>query len=145
MTAYVTLSGFREDVYLPHLFRTTNAGTSWQDITGSLPEAPLNDVVVDPEITNQLFVAGDPGVYSTLLPDTNWQLMGTGMPMVPVLDLTLHNPTRSLLAGTFGRSMYRIEIGPNCFTQEDWQEAMAAWGLQTTIIDLLNIQLAFCP
>ncbi len=111
--AYVTLSGFRWEEYLPHLFRTTDAGATWSDISGNLPEAPLNDVIIDPERDSTLYVAGDVGVFVTHDLGEEWSSLGAGLPNVPIMDLTFHSPTRTLVAATYGRSMYRIEVGPS--------------------------------
>ncbi len=54
MTAYVTLSGFRYDEYLPHVFKTTNAGISWLDISSNLPDAPVNDIIIDPNSVGKI-------------------------------------------------------------------------------------------
>ena len=45
LTAYVTVSGYQTGVRLPHVFKTTNLGASWTDITGNLPQAPVNVIV----------------------------------------------------------------------------------------------------
>ncbi len=109
MTAYVTLSGYRYDEYLPHIFRTNNAGASWEDISGNLPELPLNDVIID-TVNANLYVASDAGVFYTADAGINWQLLGADFPLVPVTDLTLHQPTRKLVAATYGRSMYSYNL-----------------------------------
>ncbi|MFQ5649527.1 MAG: FlgD immunoglobulin-like domain containing protein [bacterium] len=109
--AYVTLSGFRRDGFLPHIFRTENGGESWQDISSNLPEVPLNDVIVDPEMRSTLYVASDVGVFVTRNSGAEWLPLGEGLPNVPVTDLDLHAPTRTLVAATYGRSMYRIALG----------------------------------
>ncbi|MCB9089155.1 MAG: T9SS type A sorting domain-containing protein [Calditrichae bacterium] len=109
-SAYVTLSGYRWDEYLPHIFRTTDAGSSWEDISGNLPEIPLNDVIVDPADDSTLFVAGDGGVFVTRNLGAQWDYLGSDLPLVPVTDLTLHHPTRTLLAATYGRSMFKYDL-----------------------------------
>ena len=109
-TAYVTISGYQWDEYLPHIFRTTNRGESWEDISGNLPEVPLNDIIVDPENTSTLIVASDVGVFFTQDMGGTWQVLGSGLPNVPVPDLDLHNPTRKLVAATYGRSMYTFDL-----------------------------------
>jgi len=117
MIAYVTLSGYRYDDYLPHVFRTTNAGTSWQDISStlpteqaSLPDTPVNDIIIDPNIAGRLYVGTDVGVFYTDSLGVNWNYLGTELPNSPVTDLVLHNPTRTLIAATYGRSMYSIDL-----------------------------------
>ena len=104
--AYVTLSGYRYDSYQPHIFRTADAGLSWQDISGDMPEAPVNDIIIDPDFDSTLYVATDFGVYVSWNLGVNWHLLGSNLPNAPVVDLTLHAPTRKLIAATYGRSMY---------------------------------------
>jgi len=108
--AYVTLSGYRWDEYQPHIFKTTNYGESWEDVSGNLPEVPVNDIIVDPDVESVLYSATDVGVFYSTDGGALWQLLGGGIPNVPVVDLTLHNPTRTLVAATYGRSMYSMDL-----------------------------------
>ncbi len=41
---------------------------------------------------------------------TTWNYLGEYLPNSPITDLVLHNPTRKLIAATYGRSMYSIEL-----------------------------------
>ena len=109
-TAYVTFSGYREDDYLSHIFKTSDAGNNWESIAGNLPEVPLNDIIVDPRDNSTLYVASDAGVFISQNLGVNWHLLGTGLPNVPVCDLDIHNSTRILLAATYGRSMYKFDL-----------------------------------
>ncbi|MEI7980742.1 MAG: T9SS type A sorting domain-containing protein, partial [Bacteroidota bacterium] len=109
-TIYVTLSGFRWDEPLPHVFKSTNLGQNWTDITGNLPEFPVNDLVVDPEIPGRLFVATDAGLYGTTDGGQNWVWIWDGLPAVPVCALKIHLPTRTLVAGTYGLSCYKASL-----------------------------------
>ncbi|MDQ3020224.1 MAG: T9SS type A sorting domain-containing protein [Bacteroidota bacterium] len=108
---YVTLSGYKVDSTGSHIFRTTNYGANWISIKGNLPDAPINDVVIDPENTNNLFIGTDIAVMFTTNLGLNWFVLGSGIPPnVTCHDLTLHNPTRTLVVWTHGRSAYKIEI-----------------------------------
>ncbi|CAN5579640.1 exo-alpha-sialidase [soil metagenome] len=106
---YVTLSGYKVDSLGAHIYRTTNYGSSWVSIKGNLPDMPINDVIIDPDHTNTLVIGTDVGVlYTTNLGNT-WSVVGSGLPSnVPVHDLTLHNPTKTLVAWTHGRSAFRF-------------------------------------
>ncbi|MCW8960934.1 MAG: T9SS type A sorting domain-containing protein, partial [Ignavibacteriaceae bacterium] len=112
MIAYVTLSGYRYDEYLPHVFRTTDAGVNWVSISSNLPDAPVNDIIVDPDSAGRLFVATDVGVFVSDSLGNSWNYLGENLPNSPITDLVLHNPTRTLIAATFGRSMYSINLTP---------------------------------
>jgi photosystem II stability/assembly factor-like uncharacterized protein len=108
--AYATFSGHASGSYAPHIFRTTNQGTTWTDISGNLPPAPINDVVIDPLNNATLYIGADVGVFYTTNLGANWQPLGSGMPFTPVHDLTLHARTRQLRAATHGRSFYEFDL-----------------------------------
>jgi photosystem II stability/assembly factor-like uncharacterized protein len=109
-TAYVCLSGFRENEYLPHIYKTEDNGSTWIDVSQGLPESPVNDLIVDPDNTNRLIAATDVGVFYKDEETESWQALGTGMPMLPITDLSFHQETNKLLAATYGRSMYTLEF-----------------------------------
>jgi len=112
LKAYVTLSGFRWDSPLPHVFKTLDGGSNWDDISGGLPEVPVNDIVIDPQSGDYLYVGTDTGVYRSSDGGVSWEDMNDGLPVVPVTDLTLHSPTRTLSAATYGRSMFTVILPP---------------------------------
>jgi photosystem II stability/assembly factor-like uncharacterized protein len=110
-TAYVAFSGFSRFVdNLGHIFRTTDGGITWKDISGNLPNIPLNGIAVDPTLTNTYYVATDIGVFGTGNGGASWSALAAGLPRVTVLGLTLHNPSRTLRASTHGRSMWDIHV-----------------------------------
>lgn len=111
-TAYVTYSGYRNASRLPRIFRTVDFGASWSDISGDLPDVPLNCVNADPDpaMRGRLFACSDLGVYVTDDYGRQWSALGTGMPRVVVTDLDLVESTRQLFAATYGRSMYLYEL-----------------------------------
>ena len=108
--AYVTFSGYRYDSPLPHVYRTTNYGVSWDGISSNLPEVPVNVIIVDPENTATLYAGTDYGVYYTTDTGGTWQPLGTNLPFSAVDDLVLHNGTRVLRAATHGRSFFEFDL-----------------------------------
>jgi photosystem II stability/assembly factor-like uncharacterized protein len=108
--AYVSLSGFRYDEYLPHIFMTTNYGQTWTSISGNLPDMPVNKVFTHPQNSAVLFAATDIGVFHTIDQGVHWTMLGTGLPNVPITDLKYHPGTHTLIAATYGRSMYSLNI-----------------------------------
>lgn len=107
LLCYATVSGYiRDGVSLPHVFTTSDGGTSWTDITSNLPQTPVNDIIIDPSDPNTLYVATDVGVYVSNNLGGTWTLYGSGMPITCVVDLNMHRGSRKLVAATHGRSMY---------------------------------------
>ena len=110
MKIFVTLSGYRYDSYLSHVFFSSDGGSTWNDISGNLPEAPANDLIIDPELEATLYLATDFGVFVTRDLGQNWSMLGDNLPNVPVVDLDFHNPKRTLVAATYGRSMFSFDV-----------------------------------
>ena len=109
-TAYVTRSGYRSNDNTPLVFKTTNDGTNWTDISGDLPLLAVNDIEIFPGNENLIFVANDIGVYYTINGGVNWLRLGSKLPFVAVLDIDLNHDNSKLIAGTFGRSIYTLDM-----------------------------------
>lgn len=118
--AYVAFSGYKENDWTPYLYRTADYGQSWTAVHGDLPQAPINDVLIDPHYDSTLYVATDFGVFYTTDMGQSWMVMGIGLPMVPVHDLTFDEVTRQLVAGTHGRSMYKLTVECQSFLDADF-------------------------
>jgi photosystem II stability/assembly factor-like uncharacterized protein len=105
-TIYATLSGFRWDESLPHVFKSTNLGQTWIDISGNLPEFPVNDLVLDPMVEGRIIVGTDAGMYGTYDSGQTWFWIWNDIPAVPVCALKIHSVERIVVAGTYGLSTY---------------------------------------
>lgn len=108
--AYVTYNGLKWKDPQPHVFRTTDKGLTWADISNNLPDAPVNAFAIDPARPNVLFVGSDVGAYVSFNTGQSWQYLGQGLPMVSVYDFKIHPLGNYLVAGTHGRSMYKIDL-----------------------------------
>lgn len=108
--AIVTLSGYRYVDYTPHVLLTTNHGRTWTDISANLPQVPVNDIEYHHINRDILFVGTDMGVWKSMDKGISWELFSNKMPATIVNDLKIHGPTNTLFAGTFGRSIYSIDI-----------------------------------
>ncbi|MGB0838606.1 MAG: T9SS type A sorting domain-containing protein, partial [Chitinophagales bacterium] len=109
---YATVSGYKGNSYIPHVQRSKDSGSSWEDITGDLPQVGVNDILILPEDTTEstFFVATDAGVYATLNGGINWQRVGGDMPFIHVFDIAYDAPNRKLVAGTFSRSVQSFDL-----------------------------------
>lgn len=117
-TVYATVQGFGA----PVLYRSTDFGAHWLNVTSNLPSAPANAVAVDPNDANTVYVATDVGVFATQAITTCattqcWSVMGTGLPNAPVVTLTVgaalptgDGRTGMLRVGTYGRGIWSMPL-----------------------------------
>lgn len=107
--AYATFSGFRSGGTLPYVLKSTDGGATWTSITGDLPQAPVNDIVV---LGSTLYVGTDVGVFSSANGGATWLPAGEELPNVPVTDLEYRAASHSLYAATFGRGIFKLPLPP---------------------------------
>lgn len=102
-------------------YRSTDGGSTWQDISRGLPGAPANSIVVDPNDTSTVYLATDAGVYYTqnvsgCFQSTSscWTPFGSMLPNAPVTGLSLIHTSGgpAMLASTYGRGVWQIGL-PN--------------------------------
>ena len=123
-TVYATVMGFSgSGVSAPHVYYSTDGGVHWANISGNLPNAPANSVVVDPDDANTVYVALDTGVYVTqqvttcATPTVNcWTVFGVGLPNAPATQLGTTMATNGsggaplLRVATYGRGVWEIPL-----------------------------------
>lgn len=89
-----------------HVFESRNAGRTWHDISGNLPDTPALQLVL---WRGHVVVATDVGVFSAAAgTPTTWSRLGGGMPRVRVWDLKVDPGRDYLVAATHGRGMFKI-------------------------------------
>ncbi len=110
-TAYLTLSGYRFGQNVGHVYKSTDLGNSWVDISTSLPDIPVNDIEQDS--FGNIFIATDVGVMASKDEGENWIVLGENLPSAVVSDLFIHEGSQFLFAATYGRSIYKIDISNN--------------------------------
>jgi len=108
---YVTKLGFLDG---QKVFKTVDGGVTWVNISGNLPNTPLHWLVVDPANPDFIYVGTSVGAFVARdggVQGEQWQVLGTGLPRVPVTRLQF-GPNRRLTAATFGRGVWTLDIGP---------------------------------
>ncbi len=110
-SAYVTFAGFL-GAPSRHVFRTTDSGLSWTNISGNLPDVPVASMAVDPTDSNDLFVGTDVGVFRSVDGGSTWVSFNDGLPNASVYAIAFHPATRDLFAATYGRGVFRIPAPP---------------------------------
>jgi photosystem II stability/assembly factor-like uncharacterized protein len=99
---YVTFGGFSSS----NVWRTTDGGTTWTDISNNLPDAPVNSLVIDPNISSLLYIGTEVGVFASADGGSNWSPNNDGPANVAVDELAWIGIY--LVAATHGRGCFSI-------------------------------------
>jgi len=108
-TVYLSLNGKRDDDFADYLYKSTDYGRNWVDISGNIPCGPINVVKEDPKNPKVLYVGTDLGVYVTVDGGKSWHVLANNIPTTFVHDLVVHPRDNVLVAATHGRGMYVID------------------------------------
>jgi len=107
-TAYAAVNRFRLNDLHPYIYRTHDAGKSWQEIVTGLPDdEPVNTVREDPERKGLLFAGTERSVYVSFDDGNHWQSLQQNLPATSIRDLVVHGD--DLVVGTHGRSFWILD------------------------------------
>jgi photosystem II stability/assembly factor-like uncharacterized protein len=112
--AYVVSSVFSDTSGGGKVYRTTNGGVTWSNISGNLPDLPTFSIETDRNgpgaADDVLYIGNDDGVYVSVNLGASWSRFGAGLPHAQVVDLEYNATLGILAAGTHGRGMWEIAI-----------------------------------
>jgi len=107
LTAYIAVNRIRLDDQKPHIYRTTDGGTTWKKIVSGLPDGPINTVREDPQKRGLLFAGSETAVFVSFNNGDQWQSLRLNMPATSIRDLVVHND--DIVVGTHGRSFWILD------------------------------------
>lgn len=106
--AWATFGGFVDGV---KVYKTTNAGATWTNISRNLSNLPANAIVHNAMGgVNDVYIGTDIGVYRTSDALSGWVPFSENLPNVIVSDLELHHASGTLYAATFGRGIWMTDL-----------------------------------
>ncbi len=109
-TVYMTQNGKRDDDFAAYVWKSTDHGENWVDISGNIPLGPVNVIREHPRNRNVLFVGTDIGVYVTTDGGKTWNVLGENLPSTFVHDLIIHPRDNILVIATHGRGMWAMDV-----------------------------------
>lgn len=108
---WYTLSGFnpaRKVIYYN--------GKEFINLTGNLPNVPVNSIAYVKNSNDKLYIGTDIGMFYSDSKSNNWENINGNLPNVIINDLKIFYPqngTPKLRAGTYGRGVWETDIN-NC-------------------------------
>ncbi|HEX4684339.1 MAG TPA: hypothetical protein VH277_16595, partial [Gemmatimonadaceae bacterium] len=92
----------------PHLYRTSDYGRTWTEITNGLAEdGTMRTVREDPVDPNLLYAGSVTGTYVSFDRGDHWQSLQLNLPNTVVSDMTVHGS--DLVISTYGRGLWILD------------------------------------
>jgi hypothetical protein len=94
------------------VFKTTDRGVNWTNISGDLPNVPMADLVVHPDDDGRLYLGTEFGCYRTTDEGATWERWNNGMPEATIITEMSYFDRRSIdgnfmeIASSYGRGMW---------------------------------------
>jgi photosystem II stability/assembly factor-like uncharacterized protein len=108
---YVAFDRHMLDDRRPYVYKSTDGGRTFQNITGNLPvNAYVHVVREDPKNARLLYAGTELGLYVSYNGGGSWTSLGLkNLPVVAVHDLIVHPRANDIIIATHGRSIYVLD------------------------------------
>lgn len=107
-TVYIATTRYKFNDHTPALYKSTDYGKTWKNISEGIPVGAYTRVVREDPIRKDLLIAGtETGMYVSWNGGKKWQSVQLNLPVVPITDLVLkHN---DIVLATQGRSFWILD------------------------------------
>jgi photosystem II stability/assembly factor-like uncharacterized protein len=121
-TGYAAVDRHQIDDFHPYIYRTNDAGKTWQKIVTDLPQnAYVHAVREDPVRKGLLFAGTETGIFVSFDDGAHWQPLQNNLPVTSIRDLAIHGD--DLVIATHGRSFWILDdIAP----LREWNDKISA-------------------
>lgn len=97
------------------VYKSSNKGSSWTDITSNLPAVTINCIVYDVNSNDGLYVGNTTQVYYRDAAMSTWNLYSTGLPKVDIRELEIFYSATDVTqnrikAATYGRGLWESDL-----------------------------------
>ena len=88
-----------------HVYMTTNFGANWNDISGNMPNVPVDSIALTSD-GSTIYVGTDVGVYASTNGGQSWAVLGSGLPNAQVVEIAVVPSQHEVVVGTHGRGAW---------------------------------------
>ena len=107
-TAYIATTRYKFNDHTPGLYKTTDYGKAWTNISSGIPYGAFTRVVREDDKRKGLLFAGtETGLYISWNDGKTWQPFQLNLPVSPITDLAVRHG--DLIAATSGRSFWILD------------------------------------
>jgi photosystem II stability/assembly factor-like uncharacterized protein len=110
-TTYIAFDRHMFDDFRPYIFKTTDGGKAWTNISGNLPAKAYVQVVrEDPKNASLLYAGTELGLFVSYTGGKDWLPLNLkNLPNVSVHDILVHPRENDLILATHGRSIWILD------------------------------------
>jgi photosystem II stability/assembly factor-like uncharacterized protein len=107
-TAYIATTRYKFNDYTPAMYKTSDYGKTWTNISFGIPYGAFTRVVrEDSKDKNLLYAGTEQGVYISRNSGKNWESFQLNLPITPIMDLKIAH--EDLIVATSGRSFWILD------------------------------------
>jgi hypothetical protein len=107
-TAYIATTRYKFNDLTPAIYKTTDYGKTWKNISSGIPYGAFTRCVREDDIRKDLLYAGtETGFYISYNGGRSWKQQQLNLPVTPITDLKVHKG--NLVAATMGRSFWILD------------------------------------
>ncbi|MFZ0923396.1 MAG: hypothetical protein WA020_10035, partial [Candidatus Acidiferrales bacterium] len=110
--AYITVDFHQMNNRDPFVYKTTDYGKTWTQITNGIPHSPLSYahcVREDPVRKGLLYLGTENALYVSFDDGDNWQPLQAGLPHAPVYWIAVQQRFHDLVLATYGRGFWILD------------------------------------
>ena len=107
-TAYIATTRYKFNDYTPALYRTSDFGKTWTNISKGIPYGAFTRVVrEDDKVKGLLYAGTETGIYLSRNNGSSWEAFQLNLPVTPITDLKIAHG--DLIVATSGRSYWILD------------------------------------
>lgn len=92
------------------VYKSINGGSTWTNISGTLPNIPANAIVYAPCSQDGLYIGMDVGIFYRDNTLGDWVLFNSGLPNAEIFELEIDVPESAIYAATYGRGLWKSDL-----------------------------------
>lgn len=104
---WITYSGFNNS---NKVFQSNDQGLTWINLSGSIPNIPVNCIEYVNNSNDALYIGTDVGAFYKDASQSVWQPFSNGLPNVIVSELHIQYAIGKIRASTYGRGMWESDL-----------------------------------
>ncbi|WP_033958537.1 WD40/YVTN/BNR-like repeat-containing protein [Psychroserpens jangbogonensis] len=106
---YVAFNHHKYGDFKPYIFKSSDKGTTWTNISSNLPKGSVYSIEEDHVDKNLIFCGTEYGAFFSPNQGQRWKELSAGLPTIAVRDIAIQERENDLVLGTFGRGFYVLD------------------------------------